>query len=362
MDKQMVQHMLTNSPERAAGWKRGCASAKRDGWLDKIRTVHDVYAVADGCVYDDVEAKKPGRFTRNCLEIYRGPHAGKPFELLPWLADGFIEPLFGWRRPDGTRRFRKARLWVPKKNAKSMTCAALVLYLLSPIDGEHGPCVYTAAVTRDQARQVFEPALKLAKNSPKLMRLFTTHDHINRINCEANNGFAKALSADGASNEGHDASAIIYDELHVWRDRLFWDSLKYAGAARSQPLHISISTAGDDVESIGYGEYELSVLHRDALATGFIDWEQLNLIFECPPELVSKWNTPEAWYAANPSLGVTIKESEMAAMVREAEHDIAVKSRFLRYRLNVWVQAANPAFDMKQWHACGRRELSEALA
>lgn len=357
-----VEHLAANAPDKVADWRAGWARAVKGGWDYAVRDVHDVYAVADGCTFDKKLAKKPGRFTRNTMTLFRGKGAGNRFELLPWLAEGFVEPLFGWIRPDGTRRFRTARLWVPKKNAKSMTCAALALYLGSPVEGEGSPQVYVAAVTRDQARMVFEPALILAKRSEILNQVFTCHNHINRINCPHNDGAIMAMAADGASAEGKDASAIIYDELHVWRDRAFWNSLYFAGAARKQPLRIMISTAGDDITSIGYEQYGISVQHRDALRTGYVDWTQLNLIYECPQELVKRWDTTEAWAAANPSAGHTIDLEEMGEAARAARDNPVLKSEFLRYRLNVWVQAANPWLDIKRWEECARPDLRKRLA
>jgi len=357
-----LKHLDEHAPDKVCAFEDGWARAIEEGWQDAVRDVHDVYAVADGCWYSRKDARKPGRFTRNTMTLFRGKNAGEPFVLLPWLADGFVEPLFGWKRKDGARRFRTARLWVPKKNAKSMTCAALALYLGSPVEGEGSPQVYVAAVTRDQARMVFEPALILAKRSPVLNQVFTCHNHINRINCPHNDGAIMAMAADGASAEGKDASAIIYDELHVWRDRAFWNSLYFAGAARRQPIRIMISTAGDDITSIGYEQYNMSVQHRDALRTGYVDWTQLNLIYECPKELVKRWDSREAWAASNPSAGHTIDLEEMAEAAQAARDNPVLKSEFLRYRLNIWVQAANPWIDIQRWEDCARPELRKVLA
>ncbi len=42
--------------------------------------------------------------------------AGEPMKLLEWHKRDVIEPLYGWRAPDGLRRYRLAYLEVPKKN------------------------------------------------------------------------------------------------------------------------------------------------------------------------------------------------------------------------------------------------------
>ena len=53
-------------------------------------------------------------------------------------------PLFGWRRPDGTRRFRTGHIEIPKKNGKSFLCSYFALYGLTK-DNERAPEVYVAA-------------------------------------------------------------------------------------------------------------------------------------------------------------------------------------------------------------------------
>lgn len=42
--------------------------------------------------------------------------AGEPMRLLDWHRQHVIEPLYGWKGPDGLRRYRLAYLEVPKKN------------------------------------------------------------------------------------------------------------------------------------------------------------------------------------------------------------------------------------------------------
>ncbi|HUU97965.1 MAG TPA: terminase large subunit, partial [Phycisphaerae bacterium] len=84
-----------------------------------IRTKADERAVAEGCYYDDAAARKVRTFFEKYLRHSKGRWAGQPFTLLPWQWERLIRPLFGWKRPDGTRRFRMAYIEVPKKNGKS---------------------------------------------------------------------------------------------------------------------------------------------------------------------------------------------------------------------------------------------------
>ena len=62
-----------------------------------------------------------------------------------------IRPLFGWKRADNTRRYRRAYVWVPRKNGKTELAAGIALLVLIG-DAEEGGEVYTIASETDQAR------------------------------------------------------------------------------------------------------------------------------------------------------------------------------------------------------------------
>ena len=68
---------------------------------------------------------------------------------------------------DGSRRFRRGYIEVPKKNGKSTLFSGLSLYLLAG-DGEQGAEVYSAAVDRDQASIVYNEAANMVEASPAL--------------------------------------------------------------------------------------------------------------------------------------------------------------------------------------------------
>jgi phage terminase large subunit-like protein len=81
--------------------------------------------------FDAAAADQACDFFPTYLRHVKGDFAGQPFELLPWQRDLIVRPLFGWKRADGTRRFRKAFLEVGKKNGKALA-------LDTPIPTPHG--------------------------------------------------------------------------------------------------------------------------------------------------------------------------------------------------------------------------------
>ena len=84
-----------------------------------IRGPADELAIKEGCWFDPEAGDRCIRFLEKfCRQSKGGRWAGQPLKLLPWQRD-FIMRLFGWKRADGTRRYRTFYVEVPKKNGKS---------------------------------------------------------------------------------------------------------------------------------------------------------------------------------------------------------------------------------------------------
>jgi phage terminase large subunit-like protein len=281
---------------------------------------------------------------------------------MPWQWRDIIGPLYGWKRPDGTRRFRRGSTWVPKKAGKTELSAALALYHLVG-DGESNPHVALAAVDRYQSSICFDAAARMVRRSPALARKLEILDSRKRIVAADIDGRMEALSADAASKEGLHLSFAVFDEKHAWKDRDFHNSLLYAGAARKQPLFVTISTAGVRSDgNIGWEEYEYAA----GVLDGTIDdntWHPV--IYGAPPE--ADWTQPETWRLANPSLGRTVFEEELAEQCRMAQQSPPQESAFKRYRLNIWVTHSEQAVDPRKWdendqHAVTERDFEGARA
>jgi phage terminase large subunit-like protein len=264
------------------------------------------------------------------LRHSKGRMASKPFELLPWEVEATAE-LFGWVRvDDDTRRYRVAYVSMPKKNGKSTWLAGVGVYLLG-MDGEAGAEVYGAAADREQASVVYREMASMVRASPRLTRVMNVIDSRRNITFLRESAFYRVLSADAFRAEGLNIHGLLFDELHAQRDRRLWDALRYGGAARDQPLLLSITTAGYDRRGICYEQY---LYAKKVLADWRFDPTFYPLIYEM--EDGDDWKDPEVWEKANPSWNVTIKPEAFAADVKEAEQSPSKLNSFLRYRLNCW--------------------------
>lgn len=314
-----------------------------------IRNAADDKAARAGCYFDVAAAEKVREFFRRFLRHSKGQFAGQPFELLNWQWQDLIGPLFGWRRKDGTRRFRKAYVEIPKKNGKSTLAAGVGLYMLIG-DGERGAEVYSTACTRDQASIVHGEAINMVKASEGLSAYLRVNHSTKEILFDRTQSKYKALASDAGSSEGLNSHAMVIDELHAWKGtagRAFYDSLKYAGRARRQPLQFVITTAGDDQTSVcwelhQYAEQVISGAVEDHRFFGYIR----------AADQADDWNQPEIWRKANPSLGETISEEEFGADLREAVKTPTSLAQFLRYSFNLWSSGGDPAIRPEDWAAC----------
>lgn len=322
------------------------------------RTPADAAAVREGCYFDLEAAERVRTFFRRFLRHSKGVWAGKPFELLEWQWAGVIAPLFGWKRADGSRRYRKAFVEIPKKNGKSTLAAGIGLYLLIG-DNEPGAHVFSTAAKREQAGIVHGEAVSMVERSPGLSSFCTINRSTHEIRFPRASGLYRALAADAGGSEGLNAHGIVIDELHAWtgeHGRNFFNSLRYAARARRQGLIFIITTAGDDELSICYDEYQYA---KSVLAGEVIDARYFAYIAEADP--ADDWTDPAVWRKANPSLGPVFSEEDFAGDVREAMRSPTATATFKRYGLNIWTRGATPALSSVDWQACRREYTAEEL-
>lgn len=323
------------------------ARAKREGWAHRIQTKSDEQAVREGCYFDQAAADRVARFFPKFLRHSKGAFAGKPFELIDWQRHNVIEPIFGWKRPNGFRRFTRTYIELPKKNGKSTLAAGIGLYMLCA-DGEFGANCFSVATDRMQAGIVHGEAVKMVDASKVLTKLLKVHRSTNKISYRKKLSEYLALSASPAGKEGFDGHCAICDELHVWYGRELWDALRYMGRARRQPLIFVITTAGDNLEGVCWEQHEYA---RSILDGHVIDTRYYPLIYACTAEDLEgdKIYDRTLWRKANPSIGHTIDEEEFGRDLIEAMQSPRSKASFLRYSFNVWSQSVTRWLDAETW-------------
>ncbi len=302
----------------------------------------DPVATAGDCWYDSEAAEKAVAFIGK-LKHTKGKWAGQPVTLEPWQ-QAFIRTLFGWKRLDGSRRFRVVFLFIPRKNGKSFLAAAISLYTLF-CDGEAEAECYCAASDREQASLVFKQAASMVRKESVLDTRCKIRDSTRRI--IYGDSVLRAIPANEGGSHGFNAHLIVGDELHTWPNRDFYDTLHTSTGAREQPLEVYITTAGHDMESICYEVYKRACAIRDGQVS---DVSFLPAIYEAGAD--EDWTDPEVWKRANPNLGVSVRTDYLETECQKAKENPAYENTFRRLHLNQWTAQDERWLPMQSWDGC----------
>lgn len=306
-----------------------------------------------GYQWDPVGASEPIEFIETLCR-HPDERGGPParIRLIDWQKEQVLKPLFGWRRPDGRLRFRRAGIFVPKKNRKSSLMSQLAQYMITC----HAPAqdVFLAANDRLQARTMYRMVRQSVEASPKLCQLLEVVDSRSIIRNRETGKEIRCLSSDSWRNEGLNGSVIL-DEIHSFRTPDLVDALIYATRGTANGLVISISTAGDNRNGIGWRwwqDCELAIQNPASNPTFY------GLIYAAAPD--DDFSDPKVWRKANPSMGTAFPEDEFAADYQDACTDPRKMSKWLRYSLNVWQESDNRWFHGDAFANC-RKEPPEPL-
>lgn len=306
--------------------------------------------------YDEDAADYAVAFIENLCHT-KGRWAGKPFKLMPWQ-EQIVRDIFGVLKPNGKRQFETSYIEIPKKNGKSELAAAIALYLLYA-DGEASPEVYGAAADRQQASIVFDVAHQMIKLTPALMKRSKIMTAGKRIVYPGNNGFYQVLSAEVGTKHGLNVSGLVLDEVHAQPNRKLFDVLtKGSGDAREQPLYFLITTAGNNTSNENIC-WELHQKAKDIIEGRKHDSTFYPCIYGADES--EKWDDPEVWLKANPSLGETITIDKVQAACDSAKQNPAEENAFRQLRLNQWVKQSIRWMPMDKWDLCAFPVVPEYL-
>lgn len=287
------------------------------------------------------------------LKHTKGRWAGDPIVLLPWQ-EFIAGSLFGWYKPDGSRRFHEAYVSTAKKSGKT-TFAAVIGLIMAFFDGEEGSEVYAAATKKDQANIVFFAAKQMVEKSEYLRRRIQVL--ANNLSSSETNSFFKSLGQDRDNIDGINTHCAICDELHAWPKRALWDTLETSTAARHQSLVFSITTAGYDRKSLCRERYDFG---KRVLSGTAVDDAMFVFIAELDKD--DDWRDETVYIKANPSLGVTHGLEPMLAARDKAIKIPGEQNSFRRYRLNEWTEQASRWLDLALWDIGGDYFAIKSLA
>lgn len=295
-----------------------------------------------GLHFDQTAAQRAIDFF-SFLKHWKGRHSGQTFHLLPWQ-EWMIMVIYGWKREDGSRRFRYSYAELARKNGKTTLAGGNALFALIA-DGEAGAEIYTAATKRDQAKIAFNDAKSMVQNSPDLSKIIEIYQH--NLHVTSTLSKLEPLSSDQNTLDGLNPHFALVDEYHAHKDDGLYNVLKSGMGSRKQPLLYVITTAGFNKFGPCYAmrrtccEILEGIKHDDA---------QFSLIYTLDEE--DDWQDENTWIKANPSLGASISVEFLRQEVLQAQNNPTQMVNLLTKNFNIWTDASQVWIEDKHWQLC----------
>lgn len=323
--------------------KRFLADLKRAGGK-RTPFKFDAWHATDACGFIESLPHVEGKWDSPTIRL-------DPFQVF------FVVQLFGFRNPDGTRRFTSALLALARKNAKSTLGAGILLYCQCCED-ETGPQIVSAATTGDQARIVFNVAKRMVEKTPDLQEAFDIKPFANAIASFRNGGSFKPINAKASTQDGLNPSATVLDEVHAHKTAELLDVLQSAAGARRNPLWLYTTTEGYETP----GPWPELRKFAQQILEGAVEADHfLALIYALDDE--DDDFDESKFVKANPLLDASpILQRELRKAAAEAKAMPGRLAEFRIKRLNRQASAANGWIDLPKWKRCSGDVDLDAMA
>ena len=290
------------------------------------------------------------------------PLMGQPFTLEPFEVF-IVANLLGWYYT-GTeiRRYNEAFIMLGRKNGKTSMIAGLA-WAVGIIQRRSGSRIYIVANALKQSQEAFD-FLKFSLEYKGIAGMFQIKDnsfeHSIKYTFRGADGGTDgaleiyAMPANPERQDSFNCNFAIADEVAAYRQPAQYNRFKEAQKAYTNKLMIGITTAGDNVNSFGYGRMDYAV----KVAAGTIKDDHL-FSFVARADQNEKGEVdyldPIQHRKANPNYGVTIRPEDMMADAYQAQNDPQQRKDFLSRSLNIYTAAMKSWFDLDEFMASDQK-------
>jgi phage terminase large subunit-like protein len=306
---------------------------------------------ANGWRFSDTLAEHAVEFIENLVHT-TGDYAGRNFTLEPWQAF-IVYNIFGFLNEDGSRRFTRAYVEVPRKNGKSTFSSALMLYGLIA-DDEPAAQVYSAATKLDQAMMVFGESVRVCQNLPWLNEELTVNNSVNNRRILYGQSLYKPLEWNPNKQDGLNTHFACIDEYHAHPNDELYNVIRNSMGARRQPLLFTITTAGFNREAPCYKHRQYCA---NVLSGAIKDDALFSVIYTLDEG--DDWTDASVWQKANPNWGVSVYPRQLQQALTEAKEFVHKEVEFKTKLLNVWTDTAQTWISDSVWAECENPQAVE---
>lgn len=304
-----------------------------------------------GLYFDDRAARRVFNFFERKLRLSEGQFDNQPFVLQP-MQEFILGSIFGWKRQDGTRRFRRAYIEAGKGCGKSPLVGGIGLYGLV-YDEEPGAQVYAAAATKDQASILFRDAVKMMRQSPDLSKKVKPSGGFEReynlAHLRSASFFRPMSKEAGKTGSGLRPHFALCDEVHEHPGPEIMRMLEAGFKFRRQPLLMMITNSGSDRLSVCWKEHEQACAVAAGTQTPDEVYEYVGETWDGSDAYFSyvcaldkdddPFEDESCWIKTNPLMGVTVSKEYIASQVAFAKNFPSDAPGILRLYFCVWTDA-----------------------
>lgn len=290
------------------------------------------------------------------------PLFGRPFLLEPWEMFIVYNLLGFYYTGTNERRFKEAFIELGRKNGKTSFIAGLA-WAVSIIQRHSASTVYIVSNALKQAQQAFNFIL-FSLQYKKIIDKFDVHDnsfdHSIRYTFKKKDGTPDgsieivALASNPDSQDSFNCNFAIADEVASYRKPAQYNRFKEAMKSYRNKLMIGITTAGDNINSFGYGRQEYAV----KVANGTVK-DDAFFSFVARADQDEKGNVdytnPVQHEKANPNYGVTIDPKDILNESLQAQNDPQQRKDFLSRSLNIYTSSLKAWFDLDEFKLSDRQ-------
>lgn len=216
-------------------------------WIKKIYEIIINGLQKQEYFFNAKAANKAIRFIENFCHHSKGRNDLIKLEL--WQK-AIVSVIFGIQDAEKIRIFREIFIVIGRKNGKSLFASAIIAYM-AYLEPEYGQEIYCLAPKLDQAALVYDGFYQMVQAEDELAEL--AKKRRSDIYIAESNTVIKPIAFNAKKSDGFNPQLVVCDEMAAWSGDAGlkqYEVMKSALGARTQPMILSISTAGYINDSI----------------------------------------------------------------------------------------------------------------